>query len=531
MFAVDRARKISTLLITCMGLFMVLLDASIVTVALPTIQTSLHAGLSDLQWVVDSYTLPFAVLLLTAGTLGDRFGRKRLFLIGLAVFTLGSVLCGFAPTSGWLIVGRVVQGAGGGALSPGSLSVLASAFPEPRERAQAIGLWSGVSGIALAAGPLIGGSLIQISSWPAIFFVNLPVGLVAFVLGWRVLAESRNPAAKRIDVLGQVLIIASLTALTYALIEGSTQGWTSTLILLLFVLAGILLVAFLIVEARVREPLLPLSLFKNALFSTANVTAVVVGFALLGTVFFISQYFQGIQGYTAFESGLRSLPNTMGIFLAAPLAGQLTARFSARIPVTIGAFSSGIALFLLTAISPTTAYADIWWKLALLGIGFGLMLSPLTTAVLASTPPNRAGLGSSMINTSRQIGSVLGVALLGAVVTGQFAASIASNLTEVGIPAFISSNIGNAIASAGTQASKVHFSGRLPIPAPVVHALINQSFTDAVHSAFIVSGTALLCAGLLFALLSGRTQAVGVWLEQKAESPALEDVVSVPAVE
>ncbi len=530
MFAVDRARKISTLLITCIGFFMVLLDASIVTVALPTIQFDLHASLSGLQWVVDSYTLPFAVLLFTAGTLGDRFGRKRLFLVGLAIFTLGSALCGFAPTLGWLIAGRVLQGAGGAALSPGSLSVLASAFPEPRERAQAIGIWSGVSGIALAAGPLIGGSLIQLSSWPAIFFVNLPVGIVAFVLGWRVLAESRNPDAKRFDIPGQLLIIAGLTALTYALIEGSIQGWTSMPILSLFALSVLLIVAFLVVEARVREPLLPLSLFKNVTFSTANVAATVVGFALMGTVFFISQYFQGIQGYTALGSGVRTLPSTMGIFLAAPLAGLLTARFGPRIPVTLGALFAGTALLLLTAIGPMTDYVAIWWKLALLGIGFGLMLSPLTTAVIASTPPTRAGLASSMINTSRQIGSVLGVALLGALVTGQFTANIASSLTGVGVSASVSGKIANAVASAGTQASNIRFPGRLPVSAQMVHTLLNQSFTDAVHAAFIVSGIALLCAGALSVLLLGRIQKDAI-AQQKVEGAELEDVVPVSAID
>lgn len=530
MFAVDRARKISTLLITCIGFFMVLLDASIVTIALPTIQSNLHASLSGLQWVVDSYTLPFAVLLLTAGALGDRFGRKRLFLVGLAIFTLGSALCGIAPTLELLIMGRVLQGVGGAALSPGSLSVLASAFPEPRERAQAIGIWSGVSGIALAAGPLIGGTLIQLSSWPAIFFVNLPVGIVAFVLGWRVLSESRNPNARRFDIPGQLLIIAGLTALTYALIEGSIQGWTSLFILSLFALAALLIIAFLVMEARVREPLLPLSLFKNVTFSTANATATVVGFALIGTVFFISQYFQGIQGYTALGAGVRTLPSTMGIFLAAPLAGSLTARFGPRIPVTLGALSSGTALLLLTAIDPATSYVDIWWKLAMLGIGFGLMLSPLTTAVIASTPPTRAGLASSMINTSRQIGSVLGIAVLGALVTSQFSTNIASSLTGVGVPASVSGKIAHAVASAGTQASNIRFPGKLPVAAQVVHTLLNQSFTDAVHASFIVSGIALLFVGALSALLLGRIQKAAT-VQHTEEDTSLGFVVPVAAIE
>src|SRR6266704_2830937 len=214
-----RASKVITLVVTCLGLSMVLLDASIVNVALPTTQTDLHANLSGLQWIVDAYTLPFAALLLTAGTLGERFGRQRLFLAGLVLFVLGSLLCGFAPALGWLLFGRVVQGVGAAALMPGSLSVLVAAFPEPRQRAQAIGIWAGVSGLGLAAGPLAGGWLIEIASWPAIFFVNLPVGILALALGVPLLAESRNPNARRIDLPGQVLVTGTLVFLVMALIE------------------------------------------------------------------------------------------------------------------------------------------------------------------------------------------------------------------------------------------------------------------------------------------------------------------------
>jgi EmrB/QacA subfamily drug resistance transporter len=506
MFAENRARKLGTLAVTCIGLFMVLLDASIVTVALPTIQRDLHAQLSDLQWVVDAYTLPFAVLLLTAGTLGDRFGRKRVFLVGLVVFTLGSALCGLAPTLGWLIAGRVLQGAGGAALSPGSLSVLAAAFTVPRERTQVIGIWSGVSGIALAAGPLVGGLLIQVSSWQAIFFVNLPIGVVGLLLGLRVLAESRNPAANRLDLPGQALAIAGLAALTYALIEGQSDGWGSALIVGLFAAAAILLIAFLFVEARVREPLLPLGLFKSVIFSTANVAALVVGFALLGTVFFIAQFFQEVQGYTALQSGERTLPTTIGIFIVAPLAGRITARFGPRLPVALGGVLSGTALLLLTRLTPTTGYGDIWWNFAMFGIGIGLMLSPITSAVLAATPPTRAGLASSMVNTSRQIGSVLGIAVLGALVENQEASNLASRLAAQHVPAPLSSSIANGIATAGANAGAalLHAPGRLPFATSVLRELIGQSFTEALHPSFETSSIALLAVALLAVALLGR---------------------------
>jgi EmrB/QacA subfamily drug resistance transporter len=505
MFATDRARKLATLAITSIGFFMVLLDASIVTVALPTIQSSLHARLLDLQWVVDAYTLPFAVLLLAAGTLGDRFGRKRLFLAGLVVFTAGSALCGVAPSLAWLIAGRVLQGAGGAALSPGSLALLAAAFTDPRERAQAIGLSSGVSGIGIAAGPLLGGLLIQASGWQAIFFVNLPIGLIVLLFGARVLAESRNPQARRLDLPGQALAIAALTALTYALIEGQSQGWTSALIVGLFAATALLLLAFVLVEARQREPVLPLDLFRNATFSAANTAAFVVGFALLGTVFFIAQYFQEVQGYSPLGSGTRSLPNTVGMFIVAPLAGRLTARYGPRIPVTLGALLAGSALLLLTRLDATTPYAAIWWNLALSGVGFGFMLSPIAAAVLAATPPNRAGLGSSVVNATRQIGSVFGVALLGAIVVAQFAGRLTSGLVALGIPSAVSGRVAGAVASSGASAggriAPLLRQAHLRVPVGAVHDAIGQAFAQALHPGFVVSGVALLTVALLSAAL------------------------------
>src|SRR5215472_8882793 len=476
MSATPRANQVMTLLVTCLGLFMVFQDGSIVNVALPTIQADLHANLSDLQWVVDAYILPFAALMLTAGTLGDRFGRKRLFLAGLVLFMLGSLLCGVAPALGWLLVGRAVQGTGAAALSPGSLAVLVAAFPEPRQRAQAIGLWAGISGVGLAAGPLIGGVLIQIASWPAIFFVNLPVGVVALALGLPLLSESRNPKAQGIDLPGQVLVTGALVCLTLALIESSSHGWTSPLILGLWSGAAVCLATFLLVEARVRDPLLPLSLFRNRVFSVANVAGLLVGFAMLGTLFFITQFLQAVQGYTPLEAGLRTLPTTAGLFVIAPVAGLFTARLGPRVPIVLGALVAASAMFLLLRLAPDTGYATLWWNFGLFGSGLGLMLSPLTAAVLSATPPQLAGLGSSVNNTSRQVGFSLGVAVLGTFVVQQFTGNITSQLTQAGVPAPLGSTIAGKIGSAGALASQVRLAGRLPLPAAALH----QAFVDAL---------------------------------------------------
>jgi EmrB/QacA subfamily drug resistance transporter len=497
----NRGRPLMTLIVTCLGTFMVLLDGSIVALALPTIQSTLHAHLSDLQWTVDAYTLPFAALLLTAGTLGDRFGRKRLFLAGLVLFLLGSTLCGLAPTLGWLIFGRVVQGVGGAALSPGSLSLLATAFPDLRERAKMIGIWSGISGLALAAGPLVGGLLIGVASWPAIFFVNLPVGVIALILGWPGLAESRNPAAQRIDLPGQVLVVSGLTCLIMALIESSSAGWTSPLILGLCLGAGVLLAAFLLVEARVREPLLPLHLFRSRVFSVANGGGVVLGFVILGVVFFLAQYFQPVQGATALQAGLQTLPITVGTFVIAPFAGQLTARTSPRLPTVLGALLASGALFLLLDLSPTSSFASIWWKLGMLGVGIGFMFSPLTVAVLSATPQARSGLASSMVSTGRQIGSTLGVAVLGAFVLQQFTGNIASQLAQRGVPGSIGTTIASKIASAGAQASQVPLPGRLALAHVSLHQVISQAFVDALHGSFLISAITMLVTAVLVWLI------------------------------
>jgi len=528
---VHRASKLITLVVTCLGTFMVLLDTTIIVTALPTIQSHLHTNLSDLQWAVDAFTLPFAALMLTGGTLGDRFGRKRLFLSGLVLFLLGSAFCGFAPALGWLLFGRVVQGVGAAALAPGSLSVLAAAFPEPRERTQAIGLWAGVSGLGLAIGPLAGGWLIQIASWPAIFFVNLPVGLLALALSVPRLSESRNPNAQRIDLPGQVLVTGALVCLVMALIEGSSQGWTSGLILGLFIGSAVLLAAFLLVEARVREPMVPLRLFSNRVFSVANLASLVLGFAMVGTLFFAVQFLQNVQGYTALEAGLRVLPASVGIFAVAPFVGQLTARIGPRLPIVLGALLAATSLFLTaTTLQPDTSYATLGWQVALFGIGCGFMLTPLTAAVLSATPPQRSGLGSSILNTCRTIGITLGVAVLGAFVLQQFPGNIASQLTQRGLPGPISATIADKIAAAGAGASQAPQPGHLPLPPAVLHQAIRQAFVDTLHGTFLISAIGLFAAALLVAFLfqrqpAPRTSVESVGLREATEALAMQDVV------
>ncbi|GAA1583539.1 MFS transporter [Kribbella hippodromi] len=408
--------RAALLTLTCLGQFMVLLDNTIVGAALPDMQHRLHVDLTGLQWIVDAYVLLVAMLLLSGGVFADRFGRKRLYLIGVAIFTLASAVCSLAPSLGWLIAGRTLQGVGAAALAPASLALLAVAYPRPEERVKAIGLWAGFSGIGLAAGPLAGGVLTDAFGWPAIFLVNLPIGIVLLLAGHRVLGESRSLNAPAIDIPGTVLSVFAVGTLTYGLIEGGSSGWTSPLILGAFASGAVLLAAFLIVESRRTAPMLPLRLFRQRLFTVSNTAMVVVGFALMGSSFFFSQFFVSVQGSSLLRAGLQTLPVSLAMVVISPYAGRLAARYGFRIVVTVGLALAGVGLLALGFVHAQTGYGNVWWRLAIAGAGFALTMSPLTGAAIQAVNPQEGGLASGISSTTRQIGAVLGVAVLGAIV-------------------------------------------------------------------------------------------------------------------
>ncbi|TDU90406.1 DHA2 family methylenomycin A resistance protein-like MFS transporter [Kribbella voronezhensis] len=412
----SRPNRAVLLTVTCLGQFMVLLDNTIVGAALPDMQHRLHIQLTGLQWIVDAYVLLVAMLLLSGGVFADRFGRKRVYLAGAVVFTAASVLCSFAPSAGWLIVGRVLQGIGASALSPASLALLAAAYPVPQERIKAIGLWAGFSGLGLVAGPVAGGVLTDAFGWPAIFLVNLPIGVILLLIGLRHLEESRNPNAPAIDLPGTALSVLAVGALTYGLIEGGARGWTSPMILGSFAAAAILFAGFVAVEARRSAPMLPLRLFRQRLFTVSNTAMIVVGFALMGSSFFFSQFFVYVQGSSILRAGLQTLPTSVAMVIVSPFAGRLAARYGFRIVVTIGLVLAGIGLLALGMVHADTAYGNVWWRLAVVGIGFALTMSPLTGAAIQAVSPQEGGLASGISSTTRQIGAVLGVAILGAIV-------------------------------------------------------------------------------------------------------------------
>ncbi|MFF3755538.1 MFS transporter [Streptomyces sp. NPDC002185] len=412
----SRSSRTALLAMTCLGQFMVLLDNTIVGAALPDMRDRLHTGMTGLQWIVDAYVLMVAMLLLSGGVFADRFGRKRVYLAGVAVFTAASVLCGLAPSLGWLVAGRVLQGIGAAALSPASLALLAAAYPAPHERVRAIGLWAGFSGIGLAAGPVAGGLLTDAFGWPAVFLVNLPVGVALLVLGGRGLGETRNPDAPAIDVPGTLLSVLWVGALTYGLIEGGARGWTSPVIVGSLAAAAVLLCVFVAVEARRVAPMLPPRLFRRRQFTVSHTAMVVVGFALMGASFFFSQFFVYVQGSSILRAGLQTLPVSLAMVVVSPYAGRLAVRHGFRVVVTAGLALAGLGLLALGTVHADTGYGNVWWRLGAVGAGFALAMSPLTGAAVLAVGPQEGGLASGVSSATRQIGAVLGVAVLGAVV-------------------------------------------------------------------------------------------------------------------
>jgi MFS transporter, DHA2 family, methylenomycin A resistance protein len=497
MFEVDRRTKALTLGAMCFALFMAMLDNTVVNVALPRISQDLGSGISGLQWIIDAYTLVFASLMLTGGTLGDIFGRKRFFLIGLSIFTVGSLVCALAPNLAVLIGGRGVQGLGAAVLMPGTLSILTNTFLDPRERAQAIGIWAGISGMALAAGPVVGGLLVDRFGWQSVFFLNVPIGVIAFVVCILAVRESKNPEGRRLDFPGQVLAFIALGTLTYALIEANSYGWTSAVILTLFAVAVVALVAFVVVEGRSSSPMLQLGFFRNPTFAAGAGCSAAVSFGMFGMFFFLSLFFQNIQGYTPLQAGLRALPNTMMIIVFAPLAGRLASRIGSRVPMTVGLTLNALSLFLFTQVQVNTSYAHIWPLLSLAGFGMALVMSPMTAAVMNSVPPQRAGMASATTSASREIGGVFGIALLGAIVTHVFTRDLERIVGQLNLSAAVKAAI---LEQAGRGVEQT--GGSLPAGADFagIADALKSSFVSGMHLALVVAGGVLVLGAIVAAV-------------------------------
>jgi EmrB/QacA subfamily drug resistance transporter len=421
----SRQRPWLILAICCMSLLIVGTDSTIVNVALPAIRRDLHASLSGLQWSVDAYTLVIGSLLMASGSMGDRFGRRRVFQTGLALFTLGSLLCSLAPSISLLVVFRGLQALGGSMLNPVALSIVSNTFTERTARARALGIWGAVFGVSLALGPVLGGLLVTDVSWRAIFWINIPIGVAAIILTQLFVPESKAPIARRFDPWGQVLVIALLASLTYGVIDGPSAGWGSPLIVAMFAVAVVAAVALVRVESRRFQPLLEVRFFRSVPFSGASVIAVLAFGVLGGFLFLNTLYLQDARGFSALHAGLLTLPMAVLIFIFAPVSGRLVGSRGPRLPLVLAGLAIMAASLLLIRLSEGTPVPWLLAAYVVFGLGFGLVNAPISNAAVSGMPDSQAGVAASVASASRQAGSALGVAICGSLVAGVSSAGLA----------------------------------------------------------------------------------------------------------
>jgi EmrB/QacA subfamily drug resistance transporter len=412
-FAED-TRKWFTLAAVSFGLFMIMLDNTVVNVALPSIRKDLGMDISRLEWVVTGYALTFAALMLIGGKIADAYGRRLIFVVGIVIFTGASLWCGLSDSGGMLIAARVVQGAGAALMNPATLSIIAATFP-PRQRGTAIGIWAGVSAMALAIGPLVGGLLTEHLSWGWIFFVNVPVGAVGIVASFLFIDESRDETHVRLDLPGLAASALGLFALTYALIEANSYGWGSARIVTAFAVAIVAIVAFVLLERYQRAPMLPLELFRSGTYTGANLVILLVALAMFGVFFFVSLYMQTILGYSPVQAGAAFLPMTILIILIAPIAGKTSDRLGSRTLVTVGMSLVAVMLFYFSTLGQHATFWNLLPGLVLGGFGMALTMTPSTAAATRSVPVEKAGVGSAVLNAFRQVGGSIGIAVMGAI--------------------------------------------------------------------------------------------------------------------
>jgi len=409
-------RRQLVLVICCMSLFIFGIDVTIVNVALPSLQRNFHSSVSDMQWTIDAYTLVIACLLMLSGSLADRFGRRRVFQIGLSVFSIASLLCSIAPGLGWLVAFRGLQAVGGSMMNPVALSIIVNTFTDKKERARAMGVWGSVFGLSLALGPVIGGVLVSGIGWRSIFWINVPVGAAAIVLTQLYVPESKALRARRIDPFGQALVIVMLASLTYAIIEGRNRGWHSPLILGLLVLSAVAVAALIAVELHRREPLIDVRFFRSAPFAGATMTAV-AAFAALGSFLFLNTlYLQDIRHYSAFEAGVLTVPMALMLFIFARVSGHLVGKHGPRRPLLLAGPPLVVGALLLARLTPHTSLVYLIVAYLIFGAGCGLVNAPISTTAMSGMPLDQSGVAGAVASTGRQVGSSLGVAVTGSIV-------------------------------------------------------------------------------------------------------------------
>lgn len=504
-------RRWWTLLVLVLSLVIIGLDNTILNVALPTLVRDLDASASQLQWIVDSYVLVFAGMLLTAGLLGDRYGRKRGLFIGYAIFGVGSLIAAYSDSSTMLIASRAVMGLGGAFIMPSTLSVLVNIFP-PRERARAIAIWAGGAAIGIPLGPVLGGWLLEHFWWGSIFLVNVPIIVVAALAAYFLVPESRDPDASPLDIPGALLSIGGLATLLYGIIEAPSHGWASLSTILGIGLGVIMLAAFAVWEWRSRAPMLNLRFFKNPRFSAGSLSITLVFFALFGSIFFLPQYMQFVLGYDALEAGLRMTPVALGILLGTGLSTRLVEKLGSKLVVATGLTVVAAGLFILSTLTVESGYTHLATAIVVLGLGMGMTMAPATDAVMGAVPAANAGVGSAINDTTRQVGGALGVAILGSVFSTFYGAEMES--VTAGLPpevaATASDSVGGALGVAqqlGGQAGQA-----------LVQAA-NAGFITSMETTFVVAAGVAL-SGALLALLFLPARAVDTGGPESAAAQA-----------
>ncbi len=486
------ARRWAILGVLCLSVFVVIMDGTIVNIALPTLVVDLGASTRELQWIVDAYLLVFTGLLLAAGSLGDRYGRRRMLVGGLVVFVATSVLAGSVESAGALIGARGLMGIGAAAIFPATLALLTNVFADPRERAAAIGAWSGVSGLAVAGGPIVGGWLLEHFWWGSVFFVNIPIVAVALVGVYAVVPESRDRHTPRLDWVGAGLSIAAMTAIVLAVIEAPSWGWTDPSTAAVLLLGLGLLAAFVLWELRVPNPMLPVRIFRNLRFTAGSIAITSAFFALFGFIFLITQYFQLIRGYGPLEAGVRTIPVAMAIGVSSVLSPKLVERVGTTRVVSTGLASMAVGFLWVSTASAGTPYLEIVGQMLFLGVGLGMTTAPATESIMGSLSPEKAGIGSAVNDTTRELGGTLGVAVIGSVFNSIYLATLRDGSVFSQLPPAAREATEETVGAAGIVAERI---GPL---APAYLAEVSDAFLAGLGVACLVTA-GVAAAGSVFA--------------------------------
>jgi EmrB/QacA subfamily drug resistance transporter len=506
------------LVVLCFSLLVIVLDNSILNVALPTIVRELHATNTQLQWMVDSYTLVFAGLLLTAGSLGDRFGRRPALQIGFALFGLGSLLSAVAGSPNVLIGTRAFMGIGGAFIMPATLSIITNVFPE-RERGRAIGVWAATAGVGAALGPITGGFLLKHFYWGSVFLVNLPIVVAGLLAGFFLIPNSKDPDPPRLDPVGALLSIAGLSTLLFAVIEAPDRGWGAPITVTSFILAAVLIAAFFAWELRSDHPMLDLNFFRNPRFSAASTAIMLTFFAMFGSLFVLTQYLQFVLGYNALQTGVRLLAFAIPMMVVAPNSTRLVEKFGTKYVVAAGMTLTAGGLLLLTGAQGDSSYVDLVWRMVITACGLALTMAPATESIMGSLPLAKAGVGSAVNDTTRQVGGAVGVAVIGSVFNSLYTSTVGDRLAALALPGDVVERAKGSIGAALTASSEIGGAN-----GTAISDAARSGFLDGMHTGLVV-GAVAAAVGVAITLLwlPGRARAS----EPPAPAPELDALAAV----